>query len=433
MSITKTVLVTNAWTGGQYSILRAFFGTTLFVHFMRLALSDPQLISNAERLADATARPLNSLFPNVLFIWDSPTAATMLVTIGMAASIALLIGWKDRIAALMLCYVWTCFYIRSLSGMVPDLPIIGLLLVSHALLPARPFGSWDARGRLDPDSGWRMPPAIYTALWILMAFGYTYSGATKLFSPSWIDGSALTFIIDNSLIRPGVLQETLSSMPSVLISGIVWAVLIVELLFAPLALIRRVRPWLWLILLSMHLGLMSLVEFANLSTSMILLHFFTFDPGWIAPRLPEQRKGEGESHTVVFYDGTCGLCHRTIRFLLAEDATGLRFRFAPLDSDRFRSASASAESGFEAGDLIPDSVLVHRPGDAMLARAEGALEIGHQLGGLWRLMAVIVGWIPRVVLNAGYDFIARTRHRLFTRPDDACPILPAHLRDRFDP
>jgi predicted DCC family thiol-disulfide oxidoreductase YuxK len=34
-------------------------------------------------------------------------------------------------------------------------------------------------------------------------------------------------------------------------------------------------------------------------------------------------------------------------------------------------------------------------------------------------------------LNAGYDFIARIRYRLFARPDDVCPILPKHLRDRF--
>jgi predicted DCC family thiol-disulfide oxidoreductase YuxK len=134
---------------------------------------------------------------------------------------------------------------------------------------------------------------------------------------------------------------------------------------------------------------------------------------------------------VVFYDGTCGLCHRTIRFLLAEDAAGLRFRFAPLDSDPFRAASAQSESSIEQGGSIPDSVVVQPPGKAMLTRAEGALEIGQQLGGLWRLLAIMGGRIPLSILNAGYDFIARIRHRLFARPDDVCPILSAHLRDRF--
>jgi predicted DCC family thiol-disulfide oxidoreductase YuxK len=282
---------------------------------------------------------------------------------------------------------------------------------------------------MDPDSGWRMQPAIYTTVWIVMALGYSYSGATKLLSPAWIDGSALAYILENSLIRPAFLREILSSAPLLLIQMIAWGVLIVELLFAPLALIRRVRPWLWLSLFVMHLGLLSIVEFADLSAGMILLHLFTFDPAWVAARVPTRQ--QGENHTFVFYDGTCGLCHRTIRFLLAEDAAGLQFRFAPLDSECFRSASAQAESGFERGDAIPDSVVVQPPGEVMLKRAEGALEIGQQLGGLWRLLAIVVGWIPLAILNASYDLIARIRHRLFARPEDICPILPAHLRARF--
>jgi predicted DCC family thiol-disulfide oxidoreductase YuxK len=398
VSISKLALVTNAWTGGQYSILRALFGATLFVHFMEL-------------------------------MWDSPTAVTMIIAIGASASIALLIGWHDRIAALVLCVAWVVLLIRSPLISNLDLWIVGLLLIVHAVLPARPFGSWDARGRMDPDSGWRMQPAIYTTVWIVMALGYSYSGATKLLSPAWIDGSALAYILDNSLIRPAFLRETLSSAPLLLIQMIAWGVLIVELLFAPIALIRRVRPWLWLSLFVMHLGLLSIVEFADLSAGMILLHLFTFDPAWVAARVPARQ--QGESHTFVFYDGTCGLCHRTIRFLLAEDAAGLQFRFAPLDSERFRLASAQAESGFERGDAIPDSVVVQPPGGVMLKRAEGALEIGQQLGGLWRLLAIVVGWIPLAILNAGYDFIARIRHRLFARPEDVCPILPTHLRARF--
>ncbi len=429
MSIPKIALVTNAWTGGQYSIFRAFFGATLFVQFIECVFFSRQLLSNAGPLANASASPLYPLIPNTLFVWDSPAAVTVLIAIGALASIALLIGWRDRIAALVLWVVWACLFIRSPLISNPDLPIVGLLLLVHAVLPARPFGSWDARGRLDPDSGWRMQPAIYTIVWIVMALGYSYTGVTKLLSPSWIDGSALAYILDNSLTRPVFLQEILSSMPSTLIRMAAWGLLIVELLFAPLALIRRVRPWLWLSLFVMHLGLMSIVEFVDLSTAMILLHFFTFDPAWVTARVPARRKGA--SHTFVFYDGTCGLCHRTVRFLLAEDAAGLRFRFAPLDSDAFRAASAQSKSGFERSASIPDSVLVQPPGEAMLTRAEGALEIGQQLGGLWRLLAIVVGWIPLTILNAGYDFIARNRHHLFTRPDDVCPILPAHLRDRF--
>jgi hypothetical protein len=49
---------------------------------------------------------------------------------------------------------------------------------------------------------------------------------------------------------------------------------LVELLVAPLALIRRLRPWLWLALTGMHLGLMALIDFADLSLGMLMLTVF---------------------------------------------------------------------------------------------------------------------------------------------------------------
>jgi predicted DCC family thiol-disulfide oxidoreductase YuxK len=417
--------MTNTWTGGQYSTFRAIFGVYLFAHFAHLLPFGAEIFSNLGMVADAAASPLYPLFPNLLFVWDSPVAVTSLLTLGLAASVALAVGHRDRVAAIVLWYVWACLLTRNPLILNPGLPFVGWLLLAHAALPKAPFGAWDARGRVDPDSGWRMPSPIHTAAWVVMAVAYSYSGATKLVSPSWIDGTALAHVLDNPLARPTFLRETLLSMPSVLIATATWGVLATELLFAPLALVLRLRPWLWLAMLGMHLGLMSLIDFADLSAGMILLHLFTFDPGWIRPRLSARP-------TLVFYDGGCGLCHRTIRFLLAEDAAGLRFRFAPLDSDAFRSACAAPESGFDDDASIPDSVMVQRPGEAMLTRSEGVLEIGHQLGGIWRLLAIVARLLPLSVLNAGYDFVASVRYRLFTRPSEACPLLSSDLRDRFD-
>ena len=65
-------------------------------------------------------------------------------------------------------------------------------------------------------------------------------------------------------------------------------------------------------------------------------------------------------------------------------------------------------------------------------RAAAILEIGKRLGGIWRVAAIAAGVLSLRVLNAGYDGIARIRHRIFAPPPDACPLLPAHLRDRFD-
>jgi len=64
-----------------------------------------------------------------------------------------------------------------------------------------------------------------------------------------------------------------------------WSALALELLFAPLALFHRARPFVWAAAVLMHLSLIVLVDFADLSTGMLFLHAFTFDPGW----LPQKR------------------------------------------------------------------------------------------------------------------------------------------------
>jgi predicted DCC family thiol-disulfide oxidoreductase YuxK len=132
----------------------------------------------------------------------------------------------------------------------------------------------------------------------------------------------------------------------------------------------------------------------------------------------------------IFYDGGCGLCHRFVRFALARDPEGKHFRFAPLEGEKF-AALRNASTRSEMLDDI-DSIVLSLPDGSLLVRAAAVLEIGKILGGAWRTAAVAVGIIPLRLLNAGYDGIARIRHRIFATPPTACPILPPHLRDRFD-
>ena len=51
--------------------------------------------------------------------------------------------------------------------------------------------------------------------------------------------------------------------------------------------------------------------------------------------------------------------------------------------------------------------------------------------GVWRIFGWMLRAVPVTVRNAVYDFVARVRHRLFARPAEGCPVIPARLRDRF--
>jgi predicted DCC family thiol-disulfide oxidoreductase YuxK len=263
-----------------------------------------------------------------------------------------------------------------------------------------------------------MPPALFAVAWVLMALGYSYSGYTKLSSPSWLDGTAFAHVLENPLARPTALREWLLALPAGLLKAFTWGALGAELAFAPLALVRPLRPWLWLLLLGMHVDLMILVDFTDLSLGMVMLHFFTLDPAWVRPRAAPAAE-------LLLYDGHCGLCHRWIRFVLAADRAEA-FRFAPLGGEAFAAAVPEA-----ARASLPDSVVVVTAGGGRLVRSRAALYILARLGGLWRVLGGVARVVPRPILDAAYDGVAGVRHRLFARPTDACPVVAPELRTRF--
>jgi len=130
----------------------------------------------------------------------------------------------------------------------------------------------------------------------------------------------------------------------------------------------------------------------------------------------------------LFYDGHCGLCHRSVKFVLRHDRSGQAFRFAPLQGETFLARVAAER---RAG--LPDSVVVLTRDGELLVRSAAFLHIFRRLRGGWGTLAAVLGVIPRGLRDFLYDFIARIRYRVFGTREDLCPIVPAELRERFDP
>lgn len=408
------------WTGGQYSLVRAIFGVYLAVHFGQLVLWGEEVFSERGMLP-ASASPLFKLFPGVFWIDDSAPFVTGVLISATLLSVAFALGVKDRFIALLLWWIWASLFDRNPLISNPGLPFVGWMLLAHAVLPRAPYGSVDARGRADPGAGWRFPQALHLSAWVVMAAGYTYSGYTKLVSPSWIDGSAFAHVLQSPLARAGGVVDLLLSLPSPVLSALTWGALGLELLFLPLALFARARPLLWVSLLAMHLGLITLVDFADLSLGMVMIHLFTFDPRWV----PASDAGKVET---LFYDGSCGLCHRAVRFVLSEDPQGHAFRFAPLHGVQFAATLTPAQR-----DELPDSLVIRTFDGRVLSRSDAVLHLMKRLGGIWRVLAWAGAVVPRRGRDAAYDHVAAIRHRLFAKPPDACPLVPPPLRLRFDP
>ena len=240
--------------------MKRIFGAYLLVHFAMLVPFGAELFSSRGVLPDGAASPLMRLFPNVFSICDAPPFVAALLALAAFASIAMIIGFHDRAAAVIIWYILACLFCRNPLIGNPSLPFVGWMLLVHAVLPPRE----------------RLEPA-----WIVTAIAYSYSGWTKLASPSWIDGTAIAHILTNPLARPTILRTALLACPEPLLHAMTWGTLALELLYAPLALSRRARPAIWTLMLLMHAGLLVLIDFADLSVAMIIVQLFTFDREWL--------------------------------------------------------------------------------------------------------------------------------------------------------
>jgi hypothetical protein len=250
-----------------FVLQRALLGLYVCAHFALLAPYAAELFSHTGMLGHES--PLLHVFPNVLAYCDSPTFVTGFVVFGAGAGLCLASGTWPRVAALVAYYVWACAFGRNPLIANPSLPFVGLMLLTCAVVGTPHDKSDQALAR------------ITRLLWIVMAVAYSYSGFTKLASASWQDGSALSAVLQGALARPSGLRSMLLALDPHWLCVASYGALLLEVAFAPLALLPRLRPWLWFALLLMHLALLALVQFADLSMAMMVVHAFTFDPRWV--------------------------------------------------------------------------------------------------------------------------------------------------------
>ena len=136
----------------------------------------------------------------------------------------------------------------------------------------------------------------------------------------------------------------------------------------------------------------------------------------------------GSARDTVFYDGSCGLCHRVVLFAVGRDPDGSRFQYAPLGGPTFLERYTAEERG-----RFPDSIVLRTADGRTLVKSEAALHLGQRVGGFWAGVARALSLLPRWLLDWGYDAVAATRRMLFARPRESCPVLPPAMRGRFLP
>lgn len=135
---------------------------------------------------------------------------------------------------------------------------------------------------------------------------------------------------------------------------------------------------------------------------------------------------DGGAPDLVFYDGECGFCHRSVRWLLERDEGGGRFRFAPIGGPTFEQEIPAAERA-----SLPDTLVVRTAAGRTLSGSDAVVHVLRRLGGRHARRSAWLARVPRPLRDAVYAAFARMRRGLLARPEAACPLVPPELRARF--
>lgn len=116
-----------------------------------------------------------------------------------------------------------------------------------------------------------------------------------------------------------------------------------------------------------------------------------------------------ERAPILFYDGECGLCARSVQWCLARERAAV-LRFAPLQGSTYAALALAGKPAQQETVVLFDEGRVWVRGDAVLRVLE-------HCGGGWRLLALGGRLVPRCVRDAAYRFVARRRRSWFGAAD----------------
>lgn len=133
--------------------------------------------------------------------------------------------------------------------------------------------------------------------------------------------------------------------------------------------------------------------------------------------LPKDKK-------IILFDGVCNLCNASVQFVIKRDTKDV-FRFVPLQSELGEKILNHIGINREQ----TDSIVLYEPGKAYFYKAEAALKIIDEFGGLYYLLNILQIF-PKFISNAVYDYIAKNRYRWYGK-QESCMMPTPELAAKF--
>ncbi len=126
---------------------------------------------------------------------------------------------------------------------------------------------------------------------------------------------------------------------------------------------------------------------------------------------------------ILLYDGTCGLCNGTVLFILKHERVSV-LKFTSQQSPL--GEVVMEQFGLDA-TIQQSLVLIEN--QRSYQKSEAAIRTAILMGGFWRYTRFF-RWIPLIIRDTIYDWIAKNRYAIFGKSQD-CAFLPHVDKKRF--
>jgi len=233
----------------------------------------------------APQRPAIAYTWGIFDVWSSNPAVLLGWVLLLVASIALMVGWHARFAAVVVFVLILSFQRRDPWFFNAGDAVVRIEALFIALSPCGAALSLDQRRRTGSFwSAQTLPAWPIRLMQVQMSIIYVVCVQTKLSGQTWLDGTAVSYALRLEDMQRVPVPDFISTNAP-LMNAATWGTLLVELALGVLVWNKRCRPWVLAGGVLLHLGIDLNIEIGIFSYAMMVLYV-----AWIAPdtakRLP---------------------------------------------------------------------------------------------------------------------------------------------------
>ena len=219
-------------------------------------------------------------------LWPSNEAILVAWALLVVAAVALTVGWHSRIAAIMVFVLILSFQHRNQWVFNAGDGVVRLEALFVALSPCGAALSLDQRRRAGSFWSAQIRPIWPIRLMqVQLSIIYLASVQTKLSGETWLNGTAVSYALRlTDMQRLPVPHWFVTN--ALLINVVTWGTLGIELAVGVLVWNRRLRAWVLLAGVAMHLIIDITIQVGIFSYAMLVLYL-----AWIPPKTAQQFPG----------------------------------------------------------------------------------------------------------------------------------------------